>query len=160
MLITSGIMSCFAVIGSLCVNTSATAEIQRSTVWSGVTAHVTGAEVTSMVDSDSIVLPYRPDMQRLCLKEKCILYRGYCGGYDQTYKCTLWYSFSEALPLRRVDVLGNKKSVLNALAALGLVRTVKIVIPLRQFSYDAATDAPPTCYQRPRCLPRAAPSRN
>lgn len=151
MLIADGVMSCLSIVASLCMNTTATAEIQRSTVWSGATVQVGGATITSMVNSDAIVLPDMKNIQRSCKGGTCTLYSGRCAKSSRGLKCTLWYSFTAEMPLRRIDIEGNYESVHRAMKDIRLVRSTDVLVPLSHFHYNAPTDEPPTCYARPKC---------
>lgn len=138
---------CLAVVASLCMNANGTAEIQRSAIWSGAVLRLGNATVTSMIASDSVVLPLARDMRRLCVNGKCFFYRGHCND-SAARKCVLWYSFATKLPLRKIELTGDALSVTRALHELKLVRSAKALVPLSNLRLDARTDLPPTCYAR------------
>lgn len=140
--------SCLAVVASLCMNANGSAEIQRSAIWSGAVLRLGNATVTSMIASDSVVLPLTRDMRRACIKGSCLLYRGYCNDDAATRKCVLWYSHAARIPLRKIELTGDARSVMRALDELKLVLSSEALVPLSNLRFDAKTDLPPTCYAR------------
>lgn len=154
MLTLASLTSCVTIVASLCVDVQATAEVRRSGSWSGAIINLPGATATSMLTSDAEVLPYIEEMQDLCSDGTCTWYQGHCGGSASDYTCTLWYSYDQATPLRKIDISGDSVSVSAALDNLMLIRSPEIVIPLTRFHYDARDALPPTCYSRSGCPPR------
>jgi hypothetical protein len=148
------ITSCLAVIASLCITGSATAEVRRGAGWSGAILSLHNATATSMIGSDTEILPYPGVMREFCSNGMCILYRGHCGEATTEYACTLWYSYDQAMPLRKIDVTGDRASVSLAMDELRLVRAPEVVVSLSRFRYDAHDALPPTCYSREGCPPR------
>lgn len=148
-----GIVSCFAVIASLCVSGSATADMHWGAGWTGATIRFRDATVTSTISSDAIILPYVRDMREYCSSETCLFYRGHCGESARQYACVLWYSYERTAPLRKVEIRGSRVSVPMTMASVRLVRSDDVLVPLSLLNYDAPDDSPPACYGRQDCLP-------
>lgn len=146
-----GFFSCLAIAASLCVNETTTIEVTRSTIWSGATFNLDQARVTSMVGSDMVVVPYSGAMLELCQARACVAYRGHCGVSADQFICTLWYSRARSRELQKIEVSGNRASVLSAMQRLTLVISRDATFPLSRFQYDAPNALPPTCYDRLNC---------
>jgi hypothetical protein len=144
--------SCFAVVGSLCLQDSATAEIRYGTGWSGaVITDKNGVVISSMTGSDAIVTPYTPKMYKVCSKNDCLFYKAGCTASGTEMKCTIWYSYHPSMPLRQIEITGAKDSVQAAIGHIKLVRSHRLIIPLASLQYDASDSLPPTCYSRAGC---------
>jgi hypothetical protein len=151
MLIAEATAACLAVVASLCVADSAKADINSGPGWVGAVIEMKDVKITSTIASDAIVTPYKNQMTKHCLREGCILYKAYCGKVDSKLGCSIWYLREDALELRRVELTGQKKSVLFVIGRLKLVVFSDAMIPLSAFRYDAQDDSPPTCYARRGC---------
>lgn len=147
--------SCFAIVGSLCVQGSANAEILYGPGWSGtVIREKNGVIISSMTGSDAEVTPYLPVMHRICAEKECILYRAGCINSGETTTCTIWYSYNATIPLRKIEMAGRLDDVHDAMRDLKLVRSHRSAIPLSRFQYDAIDALPPACFLRAGCKPR------
>jgi len=143
------ITSCLAVLASICLNGNATADVYYGAPISGATIRYGGATIESLTGSDLILPPYVPDMRRQCSARACLFYRGHCAEAGAQRTCTLWYSFSREMELRKVTVAGDRAAVSLAMGDLRLVRSPNVLFPLSTFRYDAPDDLPPLCRVRP-----------
>jgi hypothetical protein len=145
--------SCFAIIGSLCIQDSAKAEIVYGSGWSGaVVTDKNGVIISSMTGSDAIVIPYTPEMHKVCSNNICLFYKAGCVDSGRTRKCTIWYSDNSSMPLRQIEITGETYHVKSALRHVKLIRSSQLIIPLARFQYDASDALPPTCYSRTGCM--------
>lgn len=151
MLMLESATTCIAIIASICVSETATADITQSNTWSGAVIHVRGVEVTSQLGSDLILSPNRNSMKELCVDGSCLLYRGHCGKFRSKYVCTLWYSSNEIKSLRKIKVMGKRELVPLAMMRLKLVHSAAVQIALSQFRFDADNNLAPACYPRDGC---------
>lgn len=144
--------SCFAIIGSLCIQGSAEAKILYGTGWSGaIIREKNGVSISSMTGSDAEVTPYKPKMHRLCKNNECVLYKASCTDLEQTMTCTIWYSYHLSMPLRKIEIAGETRHVRSAIGHLKLVRSRRLIVPLARFRYDGADALPPACQSRSGC---------
>jgi hypothetical protein len=151
MLITEATVACLAVVASLCVADTAKADISSGPGWVGAVIAIKDVTITSTITSDAIVTPYKEDMLSLCTGEHCVFYKGYCDNNKHRTNCSLWYLPEKSSQLRRIEIIGRRKSVFLILDRLKLVVSPGPMIPLSTFRYDAQNDSPPTCYARRGC---------
>lgn len=151
MLIAEASASCLAVVASLCVPDTAKADISSGPGWVGAVITLNNVRATSTIASDAIVSPDKKHMIKLCLDERCIFYKGYCGQGNGKFTCSIWYSFDGMSELRRIELRGKRVSVLSVMSRLKLVMSPDTMIPLSTFRYDGQDDSPPTCYARQGC---------
>lgn len=151
MLIAEGINDCLAVVAALCINGTAKADISPGPGWAGAVITLESATIISTIDSDAIVYSYKPNMKKLCANNHCIFYKGFCRKSKRGLGCSIWYSFGDVEPLRKIEINGNRTSVLAAVKSIKIVKSPDVTFPLSSFRYDATDDSPPACYARRGC---------
>lgn len=152
MLIAEATATCLAVVASVCVSDTASADISPGPGWVGAVITLKDVKITSTISSDSIVTPYKKHMIKLCLKNQCIFYKGFCGKSEDEYKCLLWYSFDRMTELRNIEIRGRRDAVLSTTKHVKIVMSPAAVIPLAILNYSAQDDSPPTCNARRGCV--------
>jgi hypothetical protein len=131
-------------VASLCINDGTNVRINRSATWSGASLKIHNAEIVSVVSSDNEIMPKTRVMRLLCDGDECVRYKAHCDGSSVAYKCKIWYSFRDKMPLREIDINGNQFDVAEAKDRIRLVRSATVLIPLKVLKYDASDDLPPT----------------
>lgn len=142
-MLVDALADCFAVVASLCVNDSAVAKLTWSANLSGAALEISGANLTSIVGSDNVILPNVRKMHTACAGGRCIYYSGRCSGTDSDYKCNLWYSYTRRMPLRQIEITGSLNQVREIKRKLKIVRSNVSLIPLATLKFDAGDNSPP-----------------
>ena len=141
---------CLALVAAICLNQSAKVEVISDSIWSGARIEVDGAEIISVIRSDSGLFPDRRRMSRYCSGSTCVYYHAYCTGEGQRYLCKIFYNqpgdgFSRMLEIRVAD----QSSMTSLLERLHLaVPGAQHLISLAAFRERSHDSSSPWC--RPR----------
>jgi hypothetical protein len=135
MLIPETVINCVAIVAGVCVNEPAKVNIVQSGTWTGVTLRIRGVRVSSEFSADSVSYPGPKTMTKLCQSGECLFYRGECRRSRQRINCSLWYSYNEEIPLRKIELAGGLHRMPAALRSLKLIRSSNVSIPLSRFNF-------------------------
>jgi hypothetical protein len=145
------VANCFAILASLCINQSATAEVEASGGLSGARIQIGQVSIDSIIRSDSILRPHVSQMREACNRSSCIDYRGHCSVLGGRRRCTLWYAPRRSDALRRIEITGEGRAVAAVMSSVRLMEGNRFSMLLSEFRYDAQNDLPPICQPRSIC---------
>lgn len=151
MLISETVTQCVAIVAGICVNGPSAVNVVQSGTWTGGTLLIGGVKVSSEFSSDSLSYPDVKTMTRLCQSGECLFYRGECRRSRRRITCSLWYSYDEESPLRKIELTGAPQRMSAALRSLKLVRSSNVLISLSRFHFGNQVGFPRACNSEESC---------
>lgn len=140
------VSQCIAVVASLCINQSSSADITYEGSWSGAQITFATGDVTAVWYSDSIPFPDRSRMNKSCIEGGCVFYHRFCETSERGVSCTisfneLWWDYNRSFIINSPTM-----EEMNQLeSSLRLVVGGSYLLPLGMLSETSEDAIPPHC---------------
>lgn len=141
---------CLALVAGVCLNQSANVELNATSLWRGARIMVEGVVITSVVQSDTPVLPDRRQMSRYCMDSECINYHINCSEEYMKQVCRVWYLSPTDSFAKELEISADSVALMNAAFAMLRVAVFQSgkLVRLAELEVRSPSRYPPIC--RPR----------